>query len=154
MSKIRKATHEDIDAIGKLWAALVIEENPNAHPNIERWKDIQRQLFGLNNYYIYVAEENGEVIGFNNGLFLVDIETNEPYIDGGNFYVLPKYRKGLSGMRLHRNSFEVAKSLGAKFMRRKVSANNKRMMDRLTSHAGKSHFVKEYIVDEMVGGLS
>jgi hypothetical protein len=53
-------------------------------------------------------------------------------------------------MRLHRNSLKVVKDLGAKYLRRKVSFNNKRMMERLTSNLGKTHFIKEFVVDEMI----
>jgi hypothetical protein len=55
-------------------------------------------------------------------------------------------------MKLHRNSLNVARDVKAKYLRRKVSANNKRMMERLTNSLGKTHFIKEYIVDEMIGG--
>jgi hypothetical protein len=152
MSTIRKATSSDIPVIGLLWRYLVLEENPGAQPDVKRWCDIQVGLFKLKNYYIFVTEEDGKVVGFNNGLFLYDLETNQPYIEGGNFYVLPEYRKGSSGMKLHRNSLNVAKQLKAKYLRRKVSVNNKRMMERLTDNLGKKHFIKEYIVDEMIGG--
>ncbi len=138
--------------MGKLWVSQVIEENPNAKPDVQSWCDIQRKLFSLKGYQTCIAEEDGEMVGFNNGLFLTDIETNEPYIEGGNFYVLPQYRKGLAGMKLHRNTFNVCRRLGAKFLRRKVSAQNKRMVDRFTKMDGKKHFIKEYIVDEMIGG--
>ena len=150
MSMIRRAIVNDIPAIGKLWACLVLEENPGSHPDIGRWCEIQKDLFKLKHYHIFVTEEDGKVVGFNNGLVLTDLETGETYVDGGNFYVLPEYRKGSSGMKLHRNSLNVARDVKAKYLRRKVSANNKRMMDRLTNSLGKTHFIKEYIVDEMI----
>jgi GNAT superfamily N-acetyltransferase len=150
MSTIRKATVKDISAMALLWRALVLEENPDAKPDLYRWCRVQEDLFKNKMYYVYVAEEDGKVVGFNNGLFLYDMETNQPYVEGGNFYVLPEYRKGPCGMRLHRNSLKVVKGLGAKYLRRKVSVNNKRMMDRLTNNLGKTHFIKEYIVDEMI----
>jgi GNAT superfamily N-acetyltransferase len=152
MSMIRRATINDIPAIGRLWASLVIEENPGAHPDIERWCEIQKDLFNLKNYHVFVTEEDGQVVGFNNGLVLTDLETGDIYVDGGNFYVLPEYRKGSSGMKLHRNSLNMARVVNAKYLRRKVSANNKRMMERLNDSLGKTHFIKEYIVDEMIGG--
>ena len=150
MIKIRKATQNDIPAMADMWVALVLEENPSARPDVKRWCDMQRQLFGMSNYFVFVTEDNGKVVGVNNGLFLTDMETGEPYVDGGNFYVIPEYRNGVSGMKLHRNSLNVTRNLGAKFLRRKVSAKNKRMVDRFM--AGKTHLLKEYIVDEMIGG--
>lgn len=152
MVNLRPATIDDILDMSKLWVALVMEENPNANPDSQRWIDIERKMFDLKDYYAFVVEENGNVVGFNDGLLLTDLETNEPYIQGGSFYVLPQYRKGPCGIKLHRNSFQVARNIGAKFLRRKVSANNKRMVDRFIKMDGKKHFIKEYIVDEMIGG--
>jgi GNAT superfamily N-acetyltransferase len=148
--KLRRAIIDDLLAMGRLWKALVIEENPTSNPDVERWSELQRRMFKMPDYYAYVVEDDRVVVGFNNGLVLKDFENGDIYVDGGNFYVLPEYRKGAAGAMLHRNSFEIAKKLGAKWLRRKVSANNERMVRRfLTS---KKCILKEYIVDEMIGG--
>jgi hypothetical protein len=151
MSGIRKATIEDIHHMSRLWAALVMEENPEAKPDRRAWENMQKRLFALRNYYAYVAENGNGVVGFNNGLVLTDMETGERYVEGGNFYVLPEHRMGFAGRMLHRNSFQVAKSVGAKFLRRHVSTKNQRMVDRMMK--SRKHVVKEYIVDEMIGGV-
>ena len=144
---LRRATIKDLPDIVPLWSSLVMEENPKAHPNVKMWSDLQECLFTNNQYYCYVAEIDGRIIGFNNGLLLTDMETGNQYLEGGHFYVLPDHRKSMAGFKLHRNGMDVARATGAKFLRRKVSAGNKRMMDRLNRGIGT---IKEYVVDEGV----
>jgi GNAT superfamily N-acetyltransferase len=147
---IRRATEYDVTTMAILWRELVLEENPKANPDCDQWAKSQRTLMSLPNYYAFVAEENDHIVGFNNGLLIIDPETREKYIEGGQFYVLPEYRKGSAGMRLHRNSFKLGKELGAKWLRRKVSINNKRMVERCI----RKYRVKEYVVDEPLGGMT
>jgi GNAT superfamily N-acetyltransferase len=129
----------------------VREENPSFTPDVVEWSKSQYRLMSMESYFAFIAVENGLVVGFNNGLVLTDPESGNRYVEGGNFYVLPEYRKMAAGMKLHKNSFDVAKSQGAKWLRRHVSVNNKRMVDRMQHN--KRHILKEYVVDEMLGGV-
>jgi len=144
---LRRATADDIPDMANLWAALVREENPKARPDVKMWCGLQEHLINNDNYHCYVVEIAGQIVGFNNGLLLTDMETGETYLEGGHFYVLPDHRKSMAGFKLHRNGMDVARATGAKFLRRKVSAGNKRMMDRLNRGIGT---IKEYVVDEGV----
>ena len=142
---IIQATEKEVPQLGLLWAKLVEEENPKADPDIESWMEFEKKLLSLDSYYAYVFKINDEVVGFCDGLLLIDLETRQKYIKGGHLYVLPEHRKGSAGMRLHLKSFRKSKELGAKFLRRTVSANNMRMMKR-----AKDMKVSSYIIDEEI----
>lgn len=154
MTSIRPATIEDIPTLGDLWAQLVLEEIPDASPNIKRWCDMQRALMANPDYHVWVSEVDGEVSGFTNGLILDDIQTRERYMDGGHLFVSKQYRDGFSGMKLHRLCYRICKENSARFVRRKVSAFNQRMVERMKKGLGNGHIIREYIVDEMIGGTT
>lgn len=152
MTKIRPALIGDIPAMGNLWAELVLEELPKARPDISRWCQIQHMLISNPDYHAWVSEDNGEVTGFTNGMVQVDIQTGQRYMDGGHLFVTKQHRKGMAGLKLHRVCYRVCRDNGARFVRRKVSAFNKRMVDRMNKHLGNGHTIIEYIVDETIGG--
>lgn len=152
MIQLKRAGREDIRAMGELWSALVLEECPSACPHVSKWNRMQEDLIGLPSYYAFVAHENGNAVGFINGLILTDIETGETYVDGGHLFVLPQYRKSRAGALLHRKTYDVAKENGAKFLRRKVSTKNERMIRRMQKRMGTKYFIKEYVVDELMEG--
>lgn len=146
--RIRRATEADIPAMSCLWADLVIEENPQANPQKQAWSDGHRRLIRLGDFFAYVTEVHGAIVGFATGMMDTDLETGERYLEGGHMYVSPLYRKGRAGALLHRMGTEVCRKHGAKIFRRHVSATNERMMSRLQA---KGHVVREYTVDEAIG---
>jgi GNAT superfamily N-acetyltransferase len=147
---IRQATQNDIIPMAVMWAELCMEENPESRPDVERWSAMQRELMRLSSYYAFVVEKDGDIVGFNNGLVLTDIQSGFRYVEGGSFFVMPEHRGGQAGAMLHRKSYEVAKELGAKFLRRKVSAANERMVRRFQENKSGKYFLREYIVDEII----
>jgi len=153
MITIRPGNHKDIPTLSRLWAALVLEENPDAKPDREAWAQMQAGLIGRENYVMALAVVDGEIVGYANGMFTVDMVTGTPFMQGGNLFILPQYRKGEAGRRLHRASLKDSKVMGAQFMRRKVSASNKRMVRRMKKGlASNKYHIKEYVVDEIIGG--
>lgn len=150
---IRPGTHDDIPVLSRLWADLVLEENPDAKPDRVAWAKMQSGLIGRDNYTMALAVVDGKIVGYANGLFTIDMVTGVPFMQGGNLFILPEYRKGEAGRRLHRASLEDSKLMGCQFMRRKVSATNKRMVRRMKKGIESKRFkIKEYIVDETLNG--
>ena len=145
--QIRKANRDDILAMSCLWENLVLEENPEAKPNKEMWREQQKTYMMSDAYHPYVVVSNNLVVGFATGFAKIDLENGEQYLEGGHMYISPMYRKGKAGRMIHKMSIEVSKKIGARFFRRYVSAANERMMRRLTI---KKYVIKGYLIDEEV----
>jgi hypothetical protein len=133
-----------------LWAMLVVEENPAAKPQIQKWVDLRTRLIKNPDYYAYVVTDDGwKIVGFADGSVQVALDTGETYVEGFHMYVLPEHRKGRAGHDLHKMGTDLMKRVGAKFFRRYVNVINERMMTRMKR---KGHSVRLYVIDEKVRG--
>lgn len=117
---IRRATINDVDAVSHLWEAFIRESTTDSNPNRETWLKQTKAMMGNPDFYIYVAQENGEIVGFQTGSLWRDPSIDQICVIGGCFYVKPEYRNTSVAGRLHRNSVVKAREHKATLFRREV----------------------------------
>lgn len=94
---IRFASKEDLDRIANLWGMMVKERNEDWNPDKGAWVDISSKLLDTNMYKICVAEQ-GDIIGFLDGMVFYEPAESKTIGFGKSLYVLPEYRgKGVGG---------------------------------------------------------
>ena len=141
---IRRGLLEDVPTVAGMWAKIVIGEDKNATPNEDLYIKQSERLVKIPNYYLYLAEVNGEIVGFNDGIVSVDPSNSQKYVAGRHFYVTPEHRKTGVAQALHKNSQDVARELGATVIRRYIRP------DKVQFLLSKGHVIKEYVVDEYI----
>jgi GNAT superfamily N-acetyltransferase len=114
--QIRLATKNDLPDVWKLWLALIKETYPDESPSIEMI--ISDTLFLMNNnpnYSLIVAEEEGEIVGFVDGVVVADPVIGKMCGRGRHLYVKPSCRTQVIGVQLFRAQEEWGrKSRGIK----------------------------------------
>jgi len=95
---IRIANKKDIQKISLLWIEMVKELMPESNYNVEWWRKRADILLGMEEYFIYVAEIDGLIVGYIDFMIFPEPATSTLNGIGQTFYVLSKYRgNGISG---------------------------------------------------------
>lgn len=141
---VRRGTYHDIPEVSKMWAQIVIGEDKTATPSEVIYCDQAYKLMTIDQYYLFVAEIGGEIVGFNDGIVAVDPADGQTYIAGRHFYVKPIHRNGTVGKLLHKNSVDAARRVGAKLIRRNIR------IDKAENMLSKGHTLREYVIDEYI----
>jgi len=112
---IRQGTESDLNKIGRLWLEMVRELTPNYTPMLDWWKAITINLMRNNKeYYVFVADDNGKIVGFLDFLLLAEASTGKVQALGRHYYVKPEYRKTKIASEIYHESCEEAIKRGAK----------------------------------------
>lgn len=111
--KIRQATSKDILQVSLLWLKMVRELTPYNTPNIEWWKSREHYLMCMENYMMYVAEDDGKLIGFIDQMVCPEPSNSKIIGIGQTFYVLPEYRNSNVAGRLWKKFIRHFKEKGA-----------------------------------------
>ena len=128
---IRQAGKEDIEGILKLWAGFVEELYPEEKPSIEDYKKQLESFMVSPMYSMKVAEDNGEIIGFMDGVVINDPLVGGPCGYGRQLYVTPEYRKYMLGLKLYRSQEKWARDRGALYIKHYCTDRMQRFYERL-----------------------
>lgn len=122
---VRPGTEQDIEAVSSLWEALVLETVPDARPDAEAWKRLTCQAMQNPQFHLFVAEKQGELVGFQDGMAYHDPCISEVCVMGRHFYVKPEFRECSSaGAQLHRAGIRQGKKYGARRFRSRVGSDS------------------------------
>lgn len=105
---IRAGGIDDIEAVSKLWAQMVVELAPDYSPRIDWWCEMAYRLFSTGVYCQFVAEEDGIIIGFIDGLVYPEPATGRMHGVGQHLYVIPAMRNTSVASRLYRRAMKEA----------------------------------------------
>ena len=111
--KIRLGTESDLHKVARLWLQLVIELAPELNPNVSWWRKLAGQHIKTKNYFIYVAELGGRLIGFIDYFLFPEPATSKVHCIGQHFYILPEHRKSKVAGNLWRTAIKASKAQGA-----------------------------------------
>jgi len=118
--RVYRAGHNDVDGAGEMWLALTNETAPELKPNLDWWLDQTHRLIDMANYYLWIAEVDGKMAGFVDGIMMNDPSTGEMVQYGRHMYVKPLYRNtGVMGA-LHRQGIRTGKEWGARIFKNTV----------------------------------
>jgi len=110
---VREGSKSDIEQVSRLWLQMIVELSPSLTPNVEWWKEIANNLFNAGIYYLIVAEEEGILKGFIDGMLFPEPSTGRVHGVGQHMYVRPNYRKAIVAPRLYRKLIKVLRNNGA-----------------------------------------
>jgi GNAT superfamily N-acetyltransferase len=113
---IRRATLEDVSKISGLWLLMVKESMPEATPNVEWWKDRIKRLMFLEEYFIFVSEDKGKIVGFLDCIVGPEPATSKIHAVGQYFYVLPEYRNKNLGGKIWKEMLKNLKQFGVQVL--------------------------------------
>ncbi len=112
---IRKAVEGDIHKVSHLWREMVSELNPEYTPMSEWWRSITLNMMrNHKEYCVFVAEDNGKLIGFIDFLLVSEPSIGGIQALGRHFYVKPEYRKPGVAFDLYCKSIEEIRKRGGK----------------------------------------
>lgn len=122
---IRRAVVNDLPEVAMLWAEMAVEEQPGCKPDKGIWAAQTEQfLKDTDHNHLYVSELDGVIVGFVQGLWILNPVTGERDIIGIHFYVKPQYRKTEVAVKLHSTYKETARGLGVKRVIRQTTETN------------------------------
>lgn len=110
---IRDANIEDLPEMSVLWISMLKEINPTGKPNVEWWRENQKEMMKLDIYYPYVAIVDSKIVGFIIGMLYPDPTTGQRVAFGQEFYVLPECRNDKISEGLYGRLVRMGKSLNA-----------------------------------------
>ncbi|MDA3835564.1 MAG: GNAT family N-acetyltransferase [Spirochaetales bacterium] len=94
---IRLATKEDIAKVSMLWLDMVTELKEEWESDVESWIEITKALMDVDGYYMLIAEDNDDIVGFLDGMTYYESGIGKNIGIAKHFYLKPEYRKtGLS----------------------------------------------------------
>ena len=111
--KIRSAIISDIIKVSRLWMQMVTELAPELTPNAYWWRVQAESALKQDNYFMYVAEEGGKIIGFIDYFLFAEPATGMRHCVGQHFFVLPEYRGGSTSASLWKTVMRVSKAQGS-----------------------------------------
>jgi GNAT superfamily N-acetyltransferase len=112
---IRKGIEADIHKVSRLWVEMAKELRPDDTPIPEWWRAIAINMMRFNKeYYIFVADDNGKLVGFIDGIVVSEPSTGMIQGIGRHFYVKPEYRNNGIAWKLYIEICTQAKDRGAK----------------------------------------
>ena len=112
MITIKKGTKSDIPKIASLWGKMVNELQPTWAPDLEYWEKDEKALFDTGIYYLCIANDGDDPIGFVDGYVRYEAAVGDFIGYGYNFFILPEYRKKNIAYRLFNHIFKIAKRKG------------------------------------------
>lgn len=110
---VRPGDKTDIEQVSRLWLQMVAELSPSSTPNIDWWKEIAGNLFDTKVYYLVVAEEDGFLKGFIDGILYPEPATGKLHGVGQHMYVRPGYRRSITAPRMYRKLIKALRENGA-----------------------------------------
>ncbi len=115
--KIRKIILEDIQVLADLWLAMIRDTHPEySTPNSSWWEDETRDLLEDDLYFGYVAEENGEIVGFTDGFVYQDAALGKMVAWSRHTYIKPSHRHGKAAQELYCAAYRDVKNKGAEMV--------------------------------------
>lgn len=118
--RVRRAVKKDVLELSYLWKAFVVEEDSNRKPNQDAWVHKTLGMLNDSNYYLLVAEKNGELIGFQDGYVTLDPAINETCVMGKSIYVKPEHRGGEATKKLNGLTMDLGKRAGVTTIMRPI----------------------------------
>ncbi|MFA5340719.1 MAG: GNAT family N-acetyltransferase [Clostridia bacterium] len=141
---IRRAYPCDIPKCADLWVDMAKEENPSYTPNKEIWSAKMCEFIKQEQNHLYVAELEGEIVGFVSGYWYYDELTGDKVIVGLNFYVKPELRKTDIGKKLHLQYLDTGHKLGVTKVIRKVTKEHAPVL------LNKGQEISHYVIEERI----
>ncbi len=124
---IRKATIEDISVISLLWLEMVKELAPDYNPRRDWWEIMAKKMFSSGLYNLFVAGNEGFILGFIDFFTWPEPATGEIHAVGQHFYCLPAYRKTSIPGKLYKRAINSAKKQNCSYIELCCFENEKPM---------------------------
>jgi GNAT superfamily N-acetyltransferase len=113
MPKIRLANNVDILKVSRLWLNMVKELAPDLNPNMEWWRRHAEKFMKTDDYFMFVAEEGGRILGFVDYFLFPEPATSKIHAVGQHLYVLPEHRNNEVSGKLWKIVLRHSKKRGA-----------------------------------------
>ena len=110
---IRQANQKDIFKVSLLWLRMVRELAPELKPNVNWWRSHCERFIGSGDYFLYVAEIEGKMVGFIDFFMFAEPATSKYHCIGQHFFVLFKHRKSNVAGRLYKKVLTESAKFGA-----------------------------------------
>lgn len=110
---IRQANERDVFKISRLWFLMVKEMRPEWEPNPGLWREHCFNFLRTRNYFIFVEEDGGRILGFIDYFLFPEPSDNKIHAVGQHFYMLPEFRRGRAAWWLYKIATDTAKMQGA-----------------------------------------
>jgi GNAT superfamily N-acetyltransferase len=90
---VRPGIISDLPSVGSLWLLMMDEVYPGRKPDIKYWINfVSGLLRDCKEYALYVAEADGNVVGFTDFLIQYDPTFSSKVLNSFQTYVMPSYR--------------------------------------------------------------
>ena len=106
---IRPGTQHDLLKVGRLWRKLVNEKNPDYNPRVDWWRDYTAAAMAQGNYYLFVAEDGGRIVGFTSFIVAPEPATGTIQAIGRHIYVETEFRRQRIGSLFHKEHLRIAR---------------------------------------------
>lgn len=141
---VRRAYPCDIPICARLWKDGAIEEQGVENPRVDIWMEQAYEFISHENNHLYVAEYNGEIVGFVSGFWHVEPLFGDKMITGTHFYVKPEYRKTGVGKAMQIKYMKVGSDLGITRSERRVTQEHSKVL------LGKGQKMTHVIIEEPI----
>jgi len=111
--KIREANENDVLKVSRLWLQMVEELASDLTPNLDWWRNHATSFMKSGNYFMFVAESGGKILGFIDFFLFPEPATSKIHAIGQHFYVLKEYRHTGVSSKLWKRAIKNAKKNGA-----------------------------------------
>jgi GNAT superfamily N-acetyltransferase len=113
---IRLATDADIPKVAFLWKRMNKEFEPDNISRLDWWVTQTRELLKTRTYYLFVAEEGEDFLGYVNFIVIDEPSDGKRHAIGQQLYVIPEYRNTPLAGRLWKAAYTAAKKAEAQMM--------------------------------------
>jgi organic radical activating enzyme/GNAT superfamily N-acetyltransferase len=125
---IRRASPCDIPICGIMWKDGAIEERGIENPRVDIWCEQAFEFIQSERNHLYIAELDGEIVGFVSGYWTIDALRGEKIIIGTHFYIKPEYRKTGIGQAMQDKYLSVGRKLGVTHSERQVTLEHSKIL--------------------------
>ncbi|MEK6760095.1 MAG: GNAT family N-acetyltransferase [Deltaproteobacteria bacterium] len=144
MVEIREATIDEVEAVADLWLAMCAELKPEATPDKGAWIKLVGDLFRTGTYHIVVAEDEGRLVGFVDGLIYLEPSVGQKIGMSQFIYVHPDHRFSDTAPRLYQLIVQLVNGYGVTSVYTTCEQKTKALWER------KGFVVERYIMRHIV----
>ena len=125
---IRRAYPCDIPQVGVLWREGALETRDTKDPNVSLWCEQALESLKDDRNHLYIAELDGEIVGFVSGYWEIDPLSSQKIIIGTGFYIKPEHRKSGVAQAMQDKYLQVGRKLGVTYSERQVTLEHSKYL--------------------------
>lgn len=132
--RVRRGVLADVPELAPLWVKLTQEDmGDKAFPDPLLWIAQTVGLMHNQDYYLFVTEDRGKIVGFMDGFVAMDPSTSQKVMTGRHIYMEKDYRNSGNTEKMHREGVKLARSVGVDVFKRKVWATDRSLNSKKAS---------------------